>query len=41
MPIGAYEMVQMEGDGLLGRDFLDAFHVTIDAARGLVTLSPK
>jgi len=41
MPIGAYEIVRMEGDGLLGRDFLDAFHVTIDAARGLVTFSPK
>jgi predicted aspartyl protease len=41
MPVGAYEMAQMGGDGLLGRDFLDAFHVTIDAARGLVTLSPK
>lgn len=41
MPIGAYEMAQMEGDGLLGRDFLDAFNVTIDAAGGLVTLSPK
>jgi hypothetical protein len=41
MPIGAYEMAQMEGDGLLGRDVLDAFNVTIDAARGLVTLSPK
>jgi len=41
MPIGAYEVAQMEGDGLLGRDFLDAFNVTIDAARGLVTLSPK
>ena len=41
MPVGAYGMAQMEGDGLLGRDFLDAFNVTLDAARGLVTLSPK
>ena len=41
MPVGAYEMARMEGDGLLGRDFLDAFNVTIDAAGGLVTLSPK
>ena len=41
VPVGAYEIAQTEGDGLLGRDFLDRFHVTIDAARGLVTLSPK
>jgi len=41
LPVGAYEIVQAEADGLLGRDFLDRFHVTIDSARGLVTLSPK
>jgi hypothetical protein len=29
------------GDGLLGRDFLDHFTVTIDNARGLVTLTAK
>jgi hypothetical protein len=29
------------GDGLLGRDFLDQFTVTIDTAAGRVTLSPK
>jgi len=40
-PVAAYEMVDAQGDGLLGRDFLDRFHVTIDAGRGLVTLSPK
>jgi hypothetical protein len=28
-------------DGLLGRDFLDHFTVTIDNAAGLVTLTPK
>lgn len=28
-------------DGLLGRDFLDRFTVTIDNAAGRVTLSPK
>jgi hypothetical protein len=28
-------------DGLLGRDFLDQFKVTIDSAAGRVTLSPK
>jgi len=40
MPVGVYEIAEA-ADGLLGRDFLDRFHVTIDAARGLVTLSPK
>ena len=40
MPVGVYEIAEAD-DGLLGRDFLDRFHVTIDAARGLVTLSPK
>ncbi len=29
------------GDGLLGRDFLDHFTVTIDNAAGVVTLAPK
>jgi hypothetical protein len=29
------------GDGLLGRDFLDHFSVTIDSSRGIVTLTPK
>jgi hypothetical protein len=29
------------GDGLLGRDFLDQFSVNIDAAKGVVTLTPK
>jgi hypothetical protein len=29
------------GDGLLGRDFLDHFSVTIDNAGGVVTLTPK
>ncbi len=41
MPIAAYEMPQAVGDGLLGRDFLDQFHVQIDSTRGVVTLSPK
>lgn len=30
-----------QGDGLLGRDFLDRFHVTIDSQAGLVTLTPR
>lgn len=29
------------GDGLLGRDFLDNFTITIDNSAGLVTLTPK
>jgi hypothetical protein len=29
------------GDGLLGRDFLDRFRVTIDNQAGVVTLSPR
>ena len=41
MPVAAYDATGMEGDGLLGRDVLDQFHVAIDSARGLVTLSPK
>ncbi len=28
-------------DGLLGRDFLDNFAITIDNAAGLLTLSPR
>ena len=30
-----------QGDGLLGRDFLDQFIVTIDNAAGVVTLTPR
>jgi predicted aspartyl protease len=41
MAVGAYEVAEAEGDGLLGRDVLDRFNVAIDAARGLITLSPK
>jgi hypothetical protein len=33
--------VEGAGDGLLGRDFLDQFSVNIDAAKGVVTLTPK
>ncbi len=28
-------------DGLLGRDFLDRFKVTVDPAAGIVTLAPR
>ena len=39
MPVGAYGVA--DADGLLGRDVLDRFNVTIDATQGLITLSPK
>lgn len=42
MPVGSYELPGSgAGDGLLGRDFLDQFRVTVDAARGEVHLDPK
>lgn len=42
MPVGAYELAGSgTGDGLLGRDFLDQFKMTVDAAKGEVTLAPK
>jgi hypothetical protein len=41
LPVAAYEMGSRDSDGLLGRDFLDRFNVSIDAARGVVTLQPK
>ena len=37
----SYDMDQASYDGLLGRDFLEQFHVTMDSARGLVTIAPK
>jgi Aspartyl protease len=42
MPVGSYELAGSgTGDGLLGRDFLDQFKITFDAARGEVHLTPK
>lgn len=41
MPVGSYELAGEGGDGLLGRDFLDQFKVTMDAAAGEVHLAPK
>jgi predicted aspartyl protease len=41
MPVGAYELAGNSGEGLLGRDFLDQFKVTMDAAAGEVHLTPK
>lgn len=37
----AHDMEQAGVDGLLGRDFLEQFRVTIDSAGGVVTLDPK
>ncbi len=42
LPVGSYELAGTgSGDGLLGRDFLDQFKITFDAARGEVHLAPK
>jgi predicted aspartyl protease len=42
MPVGSYELAGTgSGDGLLGRDFLDQFKMTVDAGKGEVHLSPK
>jgi len=40
MPVASYD-VSGAGDGLLGRDFLDRFMVTIDSTNGVVTFAPK
>jgi len=41
MPVGSYSLAGDSGDGLLGRDFLDQFKITMDAAVGEVHLAPK
>jgi hypothetical protein len=41
MLVIAHDMDQAGVDGLLGRDFLEQFKVTIDSAGGVVTLDPK
>jgi hypothetical protein len=42
LPVGSYQLAGSgTGDGLLGRDFLDQFNMTIDASRGEVVLAPK
>jgi hypothetical protein len=42
-PLGviAYDLLLREGDGLLGRDFLDRFKVSIDTEARVVILSPR
>jgi hypothetical protein len=37
----SHDVGAVEGDGLLGRDFLDHFTLTIDNRAGVVTLGPK
>jgi predicted aspartyl protease len=37
----AHDMGQPGIDGLLGRDFLDRFKVTIDSTTGVLTIAPK
>lgn len=39
--VAAHDVDMGQGDGLLGRDFLDQFTVNIDSTAGVVTLSPK
>jgi predicted aspartyl protease len=41
MAIVAHDAGLEDADGLLGRDFLSAFTVTIDAAASVVTLTPN
>jgi predicted aspartyl protease len=41
LSVVAHDMGQPGIDGLLGRDFLDRFKVTIDSSTGLVTIAPK
>jgi hypothetical protein len=41
MSVGAQNLPIDGADGVLGRDFLDQFNVSIDAGKGVVTLSPK
>jgi hypothetical protein len=41
MVVIAHDMEQAGFDGLLGRDFLEQFKVTIDSSAGVVTIDPK
>jgi hypothetical protein len=41
IPVIAFDMNRPGVDGLLGRDFLDRFHVTIDSGAGTVTIRPR
>lgn len=41
LQVVAHDMGQPGIDGLLGRDFLDRFKVTIDSSTGILTIAPK
>jgi predicted aspartyl protease len=41
MAVGSHNLPIEGADGVLGRDFLDQFNVSIDSGKGVVTLSPK
>jgi hypothetical protein len=41
MQVGSQNLPVEGGDGVLGRDFLDQFNMSIDAGKGVVTLSPR
>lgn len=41
LSVVAHDMGQPGIDGLLGRDFLDRFKVTIDSTTGVLTIAPK
>jgi predicted aspartyl protease len=41
MSVGSQNIPVEGGDGVLGRDFLDQFNMSIDAGKGVVTLSPR
>jgi hypothetical protein len=41
MSVGSQNLPLEGADGVLGRDFLDQFNLSIDASKGVVTLSPK
>jgi hypothetical protein len=39
--VAAYDIGESASDGLLGRDFLDGFNVSIDSAAGIIRLKPR
>jgi hypothetical protein len=41
LAVGSQNLPVEGADGVLGRDFLDQFNVSIDSGKGVVTLSPK
>ena len=41
LKVAAYDIGESASDGLLGRDFLDSFNVSIDPAAGIIRLTPR